>query len=117
MPASSLTLTVSWSAAQPRLPLYSWIFLPLSQTAIVSSQNERWGGMINYHRPENLDHFFHAEVYSGPTISPFEDAGFADWVRETRGAGSVDDRYTVDEAIRWVDTTTGTPFLIAKTSP
>jgi arylsulfatase A-like enzyme len=96
----------------PRVLIYD-VFKALGyKTAIVSSQNERWGGMINYHRPENLDHFFHAEVYSGPTISPFEDAGFADWVRETRGAGSVDDRYTVDEAIRWINTTTGTPFFL-----
>ena len=96
----------------PRVLIYDVLKAVGYKTAIVSSQNERWGGMINYHRPENLDHFFHAEVYSGPTISPFEDAGFAEWVQETRGAGSVDDRYTVDEAIRWVETTMGTPFFL-----
>ena len=40
------------------------------------------------------------------------DTGFAEWVKETKGAGSVDDRYTVDEAIKWLDTVAGQPFFL-----
>jgi arylsulfatase A-like enzyme len=96
----------------PRVLIYDVLKALGHRTAVVSSQNERWGGMINFHRPSNLDYLFHAELYDGPTISPFEDAGFAEWVRQTRGAGSVDDRYTVDEAIRWLDTVGGAPFFL-----
>ena len=38
--------------------------------------------------------------------------GFAEWLKQTQGAGSVDDRYTVDEAIRWVEGAAGTPFFL-----
>lgn len=96
----------------PRVLIYDVLKAIGYKTAVISSQNEHWGGMINYHRPESLDKFFHAAVYSGPTYSPFEDAGFADWVKETGGAGSVDDSYTVDEAIRWVDSIVGSPFFL-----
>lgn len=82
------------------------------KTAIVSSQNERWGGMVNFHRPENLDRFFHAETFAGPTYTPWEDIGFAEWVKQTGSAGSVDDRYTVGEAIQWIDSLNGEPFFL-----
>jgi arylsulfatase A-like enzyme len=82
------------------------------RTAIFSSQNENWGGMVNFHRRESLDRFFHAETFAGPTYTPWEDTGFAEWVKQTQGAGSVDDRYTVDEAIRWVESVVGTPFFL-----
>ena len=96
----------------PRVLIYEVLKALGYRTAVISSQNERWGGMIHYHRPEALDRFFHAEVFKGPTYSPYEDIGFAEWVKNTGGAGSVDDRYTVDEAIKWVATTAGSPFFL-----
>jgi arylsulfatase A-like enzyme len=33
-------------------------------------------------------------------------------VKETHGAGSVDDRYTVDETIKWLDSVAGQPFFV-----
>jgi hypothetical protein len=41
------------------------------------------------------------------------DAGFADWTRETKSAGSVDDRYTVAEAIQWIEGIKSEPFFAA----
>jgi membrane-anchored protein YejM (alkaline phosphatase superfamily) len=68
--------------------------------------------MINYHRPSSLDRFFHAATFDGPTYTPWEDVGFARWVKETGGAGSIDDRYTVGAAMQWIDSVKGNPFFL-----
>jgi arylsulfatase A-like enzyme len=96
----------------PRVLIYDVLKAIGYKTAIFSSQNERWGGMINFHRQSSLDRFFDAGTFTGPTYAPYGDTGFAEWVKETHGAGSVDDRYTVDEAIKWIDTVAGQPFFI-----
>jgi arylsulfatase A-like enzyme len=96
----------------PRVLIYDVLTSLGYRAAIFSSQNENWGGMINYHRPSSLDRFFHAETFGGPTYTPWEDIGFADWVKQTGNAGSVDDRYTVDEAIEWIDHVAGQPFFL-----
>jgi arylsulfatase A-like enzyme len=97
----------------PRVLIYDVLKALGYKTAIFSSQNERWGGMINYHRPSSLDRFFHAETSTGPTSTQEGDLGFAEWVKETKGAGSVDDRYTVQEAMKWLDTVgPGDPFFL-----
>jgi arylsulfatase A-like enzyme len=96
----------------PRVLIYDVLKALGYRTAIFSSQNERWGGMINFHRLSSLDRFFDPGTFSGPTYAPYGDTGFAEWVRETQGAGSVDDRYTVDEAIEWIDEVAGQPFFI-----
>ncbi|OFV94081.1 MAG: hypothetical protein A3G76_07635 [Acidobacteria bacterium RIFCSPLOWO2_12_FULL_65_11] len=96
----------------PRVLIYDVLKAVGYKTAIFSSQNENWGGMLNYHRPSSLDRFFHAETFAGPTYTPWEDAGFAQWVKQTKGAGSVDDRYTVGEAMQWIDGVAGSPFFL-----
>ncbi|MGB7217317.1 MAG: sulfatase [Vicinamibacterales bacterium] len=98
----------------PRVMIYELLKAAGYKTGVFSSQNENWGGMIYFHKPASLDKFFHAAVFSGPTYAPWEDAGFADWVKATRSAGSVDDRYTTDEAIKWIDSVagSGSPFFV-----
>ena len=96
----------------PRVLVYDVLKALGYKTAVFSSQNENWSGMVNYHRPESLDRFFHAETFDGPTYTPWEDGGFANWVRRTRSAGSVDDRHTVSEAIRWIESVPGAPFFL-----
>jgi arylsulfatase A-like enzyme len=96
----------------PRVLIYDVLKAVGYKTAIFSSQNENWGGMVNFHRPESLDRFFHAETFGGPTYTPWEDAGFARWVKQTKGAGSVDDRYTVGEAMQWIDGLGDLPFFL-----
>ena len=98
--------------AYPRVLVYDVLKALGYRTAIFSSQNEHWGGMVNFHRRESLDRFFHAETFAGPTYTPWEDSGFAEWVRQTQGAGSVDDRYTVEEAIAWLNGVAGSPFFL-----
>src|SRR5262249_53120334 len=93
----------------PRVLIYDVLKALGYKTAIFSSQNERWGGMINFHRVANLDRFFHAQTFDGPTYAPFGDAGFAEWVKQTGSAGSVDDKYTVSEAIHWISSVAGSP--------
>jgi arylsulfatase A-like enzyme len=87
----------------PRVLIYDVLKALGYRTAIFSSSNEYWGGMINYLQTGNLDRFIHAANFKGPTYLMQGDAGFAAWVRETKHAGSVDDRVTVDEAIQWID--------------
>jgi arylsulfatase A-like enzyme len=96
----------------PRVLIYGVLKALGYKTAIFSSQNENWGGMINFHRPDRLDRFFHAATFDGPTYAPWGDISFAEWVKETKGAGSVDDRYTVDAATEWLDTVGSTPFFL-----
>lgn len=96
----------------PRVLIYDVLKAIGYKTGIFSSQNERWGGMVNYHRESSLDRFLHAATFSGPTQTPWADLGFAEWVKETKGAGSIDDKYTVNEAIKWLDGVAGQPFFI-----
>ena len=97
----------------PRVLIYDVLKALGYQTAIFSSSNEHWGGMINYLQTGNLDRFIHAGNFKGPTYLMQDDAGFAAWVRETKHAGSVDDRHTVDEAMRWIDTVGSQSFFLS----
>jgi arylsulfatase A-like enzyme len=90
--------------AYPRVLIYDVLKAIGYRTAIFSSSNEYWAGMINYLQTGNIDRFFHAANFKGPTYVMDGDTGLADWVKATKHAGSVDDRFTVGEAIRWVDT-------------
>ena len=96
----------------PRVLIYDVLKALGYQTAIFSSSNEHWGGMINYFQT-GLDRFIHAGNFKRPTYLMQDDAGFAAWVRETKHAGSVDDRHTVDEAMRWIDTVGSQSFFLS----
>jgi arylsulfatase A-like enzyme len=110
---SATSYTYPERLTYPRVLIYD-VLKPLGyHTAIFSSSNEYWGGMINYLHTENLDRFFHAANFKGPTYIMQDDAGFAAWVKETKHAGSVDDRLTVDEAINWIDSLHGRPFFVS----
>lgn len=94
----------------PRDPLYPRVLLHdlLSvlgwRTAVISSQNEDWGRMRNYLDTGRIDHFFHAPDYEGDTRIPRadQDQGFVYFARgPVKRSGKIDDRITVDEAIRW----------------
>src|ERR1700687_1895548 len=97
----------------PRVMMYD-VLKPLGyNTAIFSSQNEHWQGMINYLQTAGLDRYFRAEVFDGPTYVMASDTGFAKWVKGTKSAGSVDDHFTINEAIRWMDDRKEQPFFMA----
>lgn len=97
----------------PRVLIYDVLKALGRRTAIFSSSNENWGGMSNYLETTGLDHFIHAANSKKPTYLMQGDAGFAIWARETRHAGSLDDRSTVDEAIEWLDGIRDETFFVA----
>lgn len=96
----------------PRVMIYDILKAVGYRTAIISSQDENWGKMINYLNTGNVDHFFHAANYSGPLTVPHGDTGFESWMKGAKPSGKIDDRYTVSESIRWSDTLQKDPFFI-----
>jgi len=81
------------------------------RTAIISSQNEGWGRMIDFFDTGNLDTIFHAETASKTTFVESSDSAFAAWIKESGMAGKLDDRVTIDAAIQWIDERPGEPFF------
>jgi len=100
------------SPAWPRMPVYDLLKHLGYRTAVISSQNENWGGMANYLQTPGLDHFFHSETYEGQTYLPRGDTSFHRFVQGQKLSGKIDDRFTVSEAIRWIDTQPSQPFFI-----
>ncbi len=98
--------------AYPRLLIYDILHAIGYRTAIISSQNENWGGMLGFLRTPGLEHLFHAETFDGPTYVPRGDTGFENFIKGKKRAGKIDDRFTVDEAIRWIDEVGDDPFFM-----
>ena len=96
----------------PRVLIHDLLKAVGYRTAIISSQNENWGGMINYLDTPGLDHLFHADTFDGPTYVPRGDTGFERFVKGEKRSGKIDDRFTVAEAIRWIDEGGEAPFYI-----
>jgi arylsulfatase A-like enzyme len=109
---SRTSYTYPEKPSYPRVLIYDVLKALEYHTAIFSSSNEFWGGMINFLQTGNVDRFFHAANFKGPSYVMQGDAGFADWTRETKHAGSVDDRYTVSEAIQWIEGVKREPFFL-----
>ena len=96
----------------PRVLIYDILKAIGYRTAVISSQDENWGKMINYLDTGNIDHFFHSANYAGPLSIPHGDTGVESWVRGDKRSGKIDDRYTISEAIRWADPAQNDPFFI-----
>jgi len=96
----------------PRVLIYDLLKARGYRVGIFSSQNERWGGMIHYLQTGSVDRFLHAETYRGPTYVPRNDVGFAAFVRGSKRSGKIDDRFTVAEAVAWIDSIAPAPFFI-----
>lgn len=110
---SPTAYTYPENPSYPRVLIYDVLKALGYHTAIFSSSNEHWAGMSHFLQTGNIDRFFHAANFKGPTYVMQGDAGFAEWTRETKHAGSVDDRHTVTEAIRWIDGLQDGPFFVA----
>jgi arylsulfatase A-like enzyme len=96
----------------PRVLIYDVLKALGYKVAVFSSQNETWGGMINYLQTGSIDRFLHAENFEGPTYVPRQDIGFADFVTGSQRSGKIDDRFTVGAANDWIDTIGDNPFFI-----
>ena len=98
----------------PRVLIYDVLKALGRRTALLSSSNENWGGMINYLETGGLNHIVHAANSKKSTYLMQGDAGFAISTTDTKHAGSLDDRSrTVDEAIQWLDGIGDQPFFVA----
>jgi arylsulfatase A-like enzyme len=95
----------------PRVLLYDVLKALDYRVGIFSSQNEEWGGMKNYLETGSVDRFLHAGSYEGDTYVPRADEGFYRFVRGSKRAGKIDDRFTVGEAVEWIDESTK-PFFV-----
>ena len=79
------------------------------KTAYVSSQNELWGGMINWLKTPALDYFFDSESFAGDTWENFDDdPGLGGLIKKgIAKAGKIEDSRTLDVAKRWLDSLGG----------
>jgi arylsulfatase A-like enzyme len=91
------------SPTYPRVLIYDVLKALGYRVGFFSSSNEHWGGLINYWDTGSIDHLHHPGTWRGPTYVAAGDPGFSAWVMRHRHAGSIDDRYTVEEAARWID--------------
>lgn len=96
----------------PRVLIYDVLKTLGYRTSIFSSQNENWGAMLNYLDTGNLDKIFHSQTYNGPTYVPVEDTGFALFTSDNKRSGKIDDRFTVNEALKWISEKPNSPFFI-----
>ncbi len=95
----------------PRVLFYDILHELGYRTAVVSSQDERWGRMANFLQTDGLDHWWHAGNYNG-TRYVGTDIGFAAWAQAGKRSGKVDDSVTISEAIRWIEADTDRPFAM-----
>ena len=98
----------------PKTLLYDLLKPKGYDTAIISSQNEAWGGMDKFLWTPSLDHFYHPQTSSAPTVFIDRDPGF---LREMRAggliAGKFPDSHTTDEALEWIESRGDKPFFLA----
>jgi arylsulfatase A-like enzyme len=84
-------------------------------TAYISSQNEKWGAMINWLKTPSVDYFFDSESFDGDTWENYDDeAGLGALIqRGIAQAGKIEDSKTLEVARHWIDSLDGrTPFFL-----
>ena len=74
-------------------------------TAYISSQNEKWGHMINWLKTNEVDFFYHSEDYHGDTWENFDDLpGLAGMIKKGLvTAGKIEDSATLRIAMQWIN--------------
>ena len=96
----------------PKVLLYD-LLTPLGwRSAIFSSQNESWYGMVNFLRSGALDTLFNADNYRGRTQVPSQDLAFTEFVTRAKRSGKIDDHDTMLEAMRWLERDHDRPFFL-----
>ncbi len=73
------------------------------QTAYISSQNEKWGDMVNRLK-WGVDYFYHSEDYHGPTwVNKDDRAGLVRLMENgCASAGKIEDSETLRVAAEWI---------------
>ncbi len=96
----------------PQLMLHDLLHANGYRTAIFSSQNEHWGGMLNFLATDGLDHLLHAGNYRGELKQQQTEGGLGRLMIGDRPSGKIDDSATVSEALRWLADGGEQPFFI-----
>ena len=96
----------------PRVLLHDVLHYLGYRTAIFSSQNENWGSMLNFLDTGSLDRIVHAGNYQGDLNQSKVDGGWSRLMIGDKPSGKIDDRVTVNEAIRWLKADRDQPFFI-----
>ena len=103
----------------PKNPSYPRVLLqdilkPLGyKTAIISSQNEHWGNMLNYLDTGNFDYILHAENYKGTLRQSFaNNSAPDDPLMGDKKQGKIDDKFTINAAIDWIGEQKEQPFML-----
>ena len=83
-------------------------------TAYFSSQNEKWGDMVNWLKIPAVDTYFDSENFTGETwANQDDDAGLVALIRAGYArAGKVEDSQTLDLAAEWIEKHSTEPFFI-----
>src|SRR4030095_4862178 len=92
------------SPAYPRVLIFDVLKALGWKTAIFSSANETWNTMSNYYMTGGLDVYFHALAQGN---LPKEEA-----IMAASDLGSLDDRVTVTQAMKWIDGRGDAPFYL-----
>jgi arylsulfatase A-like enzyme len=89
--------------AYPRVMIYDVLKALGWRTAFFSSQDELWGGMMNFYQTGGLEKVFHAKLPDLPVR-----------IEATREpyTQSLDDAVTIDEAMRWTEAVPDAPFFL-----
>ena len=87
----------------PKTLLYELLKQGGYATAIISAQNEKWGGMDAFLESPQLDLFYDAERSGQSTHRPAIDYGFSTEVAAgVLTSGKLDDRIVTDQALAWM---------------
>lgn len=83
-------------------------------TAYFSSQNEKWGDMVNWLKIPSVDTYFDSENFTGETWeNPDDNAGLIALIRAGYArSGKVEDSRTLGFAADWVEKHANEPFFI-----
>ncbi|WP_269525244.1 sulfatase [Coraliomargarita parva] len=82
------------ATSYPRPRIYDLLRESGYTTSIISSQNENWGGMLNYYESTRLDYLFHANALE--SAKPFYNNPIK------RHAGKCPDTVTLEIATNWI---------------
>jgi arylsulfatase A-like enzyme len=74
-------------------------------TGYISSQNEKWGNMINWLKGKGIDYFYHSENYDKETwFNEDDEGGIQHLIKNKKAtAGKIEDSETIRIAKRWIN--------------
>ncbi|MBN1380397.1 MAG: sulfatase-like hydrolase/transferase [Deltaproteobacteria bacterium] len=84
------------------------------RTAYISSQNEKWGGMIHWLKVPEIDFFYHSEDFDGDTWFNKDDKnGISKLINKNIAtAGKIEDSQLIQVIRRWIDHHDDKPFFL-----